>query len=58
MDAFLVCIGNVMTEALECVSKMPEAQLRRLCLHFRVDFPWELPHKRAARLAAPFPPVI
>ena len=24
---------------LECVSKMPEAQFRRLCLHFCVDFP-------------------
>ena len=24
---------------LECVSKMPEAQFRRLSLHFRVDFP-------------------
>ena len=24
---------------LECVSKMPEAQFRRLCLHFGVDFP-------------------
>ena len=26
-------------ELLECVSKMPEAQFRRLCLHFCVDFP-------------------
>jgi hypothetical protein len=24
---------------LECVAKMPEAQFRRLCLHFGVDFP-------------------
>ena len=26
-------------EALECVSKMPEAHFRRLWLHFCVDFP-------------------
>ena len=26
-------------EVLECVSKMPEVQFRRLCLHFGVDFP-------------------
>ena len=31
--------GLNLSDGLECVSKMPEAQFRRLCMHFCVDFP-------------------
>ena len=32
-------LRRIFQVGLECASKMPEAQFRRLCLHFCVDFP-------------------